>query len=214
MGSMIEELERALSRRPPVDQPALPGRMNHLRAGVLVPILAEGREVVLTRRTAHLKAHAGEVCFPGGKPEAGDDGLEGTALREAREELGIRDARVLGRLSSMPVYTSEHRLEPFVAAISGALVPEPGEVAQVLYAHPFDIIQRGTIEGVLVEVPAGRWEMPVFRLDGWLVFGATALTLVELIGVMAHVLGRPEPTLEIGELGWRTVMSRGAAALR
>jgi NTP pyrophosphohydrolases including oxidative damage repair enzymes len=58
--------------------------------------------VVFTQRTAHLSAHAGQISFPGGRSDEGDPTPEHTALREAREEVGIAPERVevLGRLRS------------------------------------------------------------------------------------------------------------------
>lgn len=59
-------------------------------AAVLVPIVArDGLTVLLTERTPHLAAHAGQISFPGGKPDPGDTGPVDTALREAEEEIGI-----------------------------------------------------------------------------------------------------------------------------
>ncbi len=60
-------------------------------AAVLVPVVArpEGLSVILTQRTAHLPSHAGQIAFPGGKIDGGDDGPRGAALREAEEEIGL-----------------------------------------------------------------------------------------------------------------------------
>jgi 8-oxo-dGTP pyrophosphatase MutT (NUDIX family) len=67
----------------------LPGE-NFRQAAVLVPIVArEEVTVLLTRRAAHLSAHAGQIAFPGGKPSPEDADLVETALREAEEEVGL-----------------------------------------------------------------------------------------------------------------------------
>jgi 8-oxo-dGTP pyrophosphatase MutT (NUDIX family) len=59
-------------------------------AAVLVPVVArEPLTVLLTERTSHLAAHAGQIAFPGGKPDPSDDGPTETALREAEEEIGL-----------------------------------------------------------------------------------------------------------------------------
>lgn len=62
-------------------------------AAVLVPVVARDElMVLLTERTPHLAAHAGQIAFPGGKPDPGDKGPIDTALREAEEEIGLSRA--------------------------------------------------------------------------------------------------------------------------
>ncbi|MDH3320042.1 MAG: CoA pyrophosphatase [Betaproteobacteria bacterium] len=104
------------------------------RASVLVPIVARPDELtmLLTRRTAHLKNHSGQIAFPGGGAEAGDASTEATALREAREEIGLDPARVelLGRLSDYHTRT-DYRVTPVVG-----LVAPPFELS--LDAHEVD----------------------------------------------------------------------------
>src|SRR5687767_43731 len=72
------------------------------KAAVLVPIVAHagGLSVLFTQRTTHLKAHSGQVSFPGGRAEPHDPTPEFTALRETEEEIGLRadDVEVLARL--------------------------------------------------------------------------------------------------------------------
>jgi 8-oxo-dGTP pyrophosphatase MutT (NUDIX family) len=76
-------------------------------AAVLVPLVERegGLTVLLTRRTDHLRDHAGQISFPGGRSEPHDDGPAATALREAAEEVGLQasHAEVIGRL---PAYTT------------------------------------------------------------------------------------------------------------
>src|SRR5437899_7222783 len=88
-------VDAALRANPPVDT-AL--------AGVLVPVLLEGGDprLVFTRRTDTLSRHAGEISFPGGLADAGEN-LPRAALREAKEELGLdpSDVELLGALPSV-----------------------------------------------------------------------------------------------------------------
>lgn len=78
-------------------------------AGVLIPIIdrAEGLSVLLTRRSADLKHHAGQVSFPGGRMESSDEDILATALRETHEEVGIHPdlVTVSGFLPPMPTIT-------------------------------------------------------------------------------------------------------------
>ena len=105
-------------------------------AAVLVPIVAHasGLTVLFTQRTVHLKAHSGQVSFPGGRAEPGDASPEETALRESEEEIGIARGRV-EVLARLPEYFTRtgFRVTPVVGLIEPPLVlaPDPGEVEAV-----------------------------------------------------------------------------------
>jgi 8-oxo-dGTP pyrophosphatase MutT (NUDIX family) len=81
----------------------------------------EGLALLLTRRTDHLRDHAGQISFPGGRVEPEDDGPVATALRETEEEIGLRREyiQVIGQL---PVYSTvtAFQVTPVVALV------EPG----------------------------------------------------------------------------------------
>lgn len=89
-------------------------------AAVLVPLVErpEGLRVLLTRRTEHLRDHAGQISFPGGGREPADPGPEATALREAEEEVGLarHHVQVLGRLPEYHTVTGFH-VTPVVAVV-------------------------------------------------------------------------------------------------
>jgi 8-oxo-dGTP pyrophosphatase MutT (NUDIX family) len=92
-------------------------------AAVLVPLVArpEGVTVLLTQRAAALRAHSGQIAFPGGKVDPEDDGPLGAALREAEEEIGLAPRHVtpLGFLG--PYFsTSGFRITPVVAMVEPA----------------------------------------------------------------------------------------------
>ena len=118
-----------------------------MEAAVLVPLVsrAEGIQVLLTQRTAHLDDHAGQICFPGGRAEPGDASREETALRETEEEIGLARGAIvpLGRLPDheMP---SGFRITPVVGWIEPpfSLTLDPFEVAgafEVPLAHFLDV---------------------------------------------------------------------------
>jgi 8-oxo-dGTP pyrophosphatase MutT (NUDIX family) len=106
-------------------------------AAVLIPIYdgPAGPTLILIRRTPG-GVHSGQVAFPGGRPEPEDAGLEQTALREAREELGINPAavRIVGRLPVVETMVSNFAIHAFVGRLKGrpAMVPQWSEVAAVL----------------------------------------------------------------------------------
>ena len=113
-------------------------------AAVLCPIVPrrEGLQVVLTRRAAHMRAHAGQIAFPGGKVEPGDPSPLATALREAREEIGLDadSVEVLGTLEPYVTVTG-FRVTPFVAIIAPAWrpLPDPEEV-EAVFEVPLDFL--------------------------------------------------------------------------
>ena len=117
---------------PSMRQPAHDGL---IPAAVLVPILARRPlAVLLTERTAHLSAHAGQIAFPGGKIDPEDDGPCAAALREAREEIGLEPRFVtpLGYLEPYRTGTG-FIITPVVARVDPgyALKPDPAEVEDV-----------------------------------------------------------------------------------
>jgi 8-oxo-dGTP pyrophosphatase MutT (NUDIX family) len=117
-----------------IDQPGL------VRAAVLIPLFKKNGEyhVLLTRRTDKVRHHKGQISFPGGRQDQGEDFLA-TALREAKEEMGIeaKDVRILGELDDMCTVASDFCIAPFVG-----LIP---------YPYPFKI-NRHEIEEI-IEVP-------------------------------------------------------------
>jgi 8-oxo-dGTP pyrophosphatase MutT (NUDIX family) len=203
-----------LAARAWVEHPALPGRTNHLRAGVAVPLRfgpQGGLDAWCTLRPRGLRRHGGEISLPGGGPEPQDADLEATARRELVEEVGVAAGRLLGRLSSVPVFTSEWRLEPFVLELAdGPPRPDPVEVERV-YAVSLDPYLRGqAIEGLRVDRFGAEVVMPLFRVDGLVIFGATAIVLWELLGALSDA----PPRLEAGDLRWEDVLADRAWVAR
>jgi 8-oxo-dGTP pyrophosphatase MutT (NUDIX family) len=146
-----------------------------LRNGVAVP---------LTVRASHLRRHAGQISLPGGAADPGET-LEGAALREAQEEIGVdpSSVRVLGLLTPVHVLVSGFTLNPIVGITDTRpdFQPAAHEVEQLLEVPLDDLqdasrIRTGTRirEGVAVEYP-------YFDLHGHQVWGATAMILGEFI---------------------------------
>ena len=113
-------------------------------AAVLFPIVLrpERPTVLLTQRTAHLRDHAGQVSFPGGRVEEEDLSAVHTALRETEEEIGLSRERieVLGFLPEYRTGTG-FRVIPVVALVEPPfdLRPDPFEVAEV-FEVPLDFL--------------------------------------------------------------------------
>jgi 8-oxo-dGTP pyrophosphatase MutT (NUDIX family) len=125
----------------PVD---LPDEASLKPAAVLVPLVAraDGLTVLLTQRAAALRAHSGQIAFPGGRADEADGGPLETALREAEEEIGLARAHVepLGFLDAYLTGTG-FRIVPVVALVTPPfdLAINPGEVDEA-FETPFDFL--------------------------------------------------------------------------
>ena len=114
------------------------------QAGVLIPIVErpEGATILLTRRPDHMRDHAGQVAFPGGRVDAGDDGPVDAALREAEEEIGLdrRLVEIVGQLDSYETRTG-FLITPVVGVLAAGFEPKPDptEVSDV-FEIPLDLV--------------------------------------------------------------------------
>lgn len=155
-------------------------------AAVLVPLVATGAavEVLLTRRTAHLHDHAGQISFPGGRTDEGDRDAIHTALREAEEEIGLPAAHV-DILGTLPEYLTGtgYRVTPVVGLIERPFEPrldrfevdEAFAVPLAFLMDPGNHERRAIVhEGVSRRFYAMPWTSAGRRYFIW---GATAAML-------------------------------------
>jgi len=155
-------------------------------AAVLAPLFEDDDgqlRLILTKRPDTMPTHAGHISFPGGRPDPGDDGPVGTAIREAHEEVGIDEdqVEVLGFLP--PIDTVEFTLlvVPVVARISTPLdlVPSEREVAKVYMPLVSDLADAENWS----HVPWNGWRVWYFDLGGDTLWGATARMVRQLVGL-------------------------------
>ena len=153
-------------------------------AAVLVPVVLGGEPgILLTKRTSHLSAHAGQVSFPGGRIDPEDSGPEAAALREAHEEIGLppSSVEVLGRLTDHITGTG-YRITPILSVIPPALTYALSAYeVESIFELPMRVLldpdaprrQRQHVKGVWREY----WVWP--HPDHF-IWGATAAILVQL----------------------------------
>jgi len=151
-------------------------------AAVLIPLAWSKDEwqLVFTRRTETVEHHKGQVSFPGGGCEIDESTPEATALREAREEIGLapQDVRLLGRLND--VYTITHfQVTPIVGVIPWpySFHPEPAEVGRVFTIPLLWLADPANWDEQSVTPQGQPRAFPVIRYhayDGEILWGATA----------------------------------------
>jgi 8-oxo-dGTP pyrophosphatase MutT (NUDIX family) len=155
-------------------------------AGVLVLLFSRSSEVkfLLTARPNTLARHAGQISLPGGVTEPGDVDLWHTALRETREELGIRTGRIrpLGQLDPVSLVVSNYVIAPFVGwnPLPPALRPDPAEVAECIEVPLSRLFDPLAVQEEKWELRGDFWYVCFFRLDDRIVWGATARILADL----------------------------------
>lgn len=160
-------------------QPLKPFERGPVPAAVLIALVRrpEGHTVLYTERSPDLRAHSGQVAFPGGKIDGSDDGPAAAALREANEEVSmtVEDATILGY---MPTYYTgtNYLITPVVAEVdpTGPFVPNPGEVHSV-FEVPLERILDAQSYGRF-SISRGGKEHSTWQIDhdGHVIWGITA----------------------------------------
>lgn len=159
-------------------------------AAVLVPLVdhSDAMSVLLTQRTAHLSAHAGQISFPGGRIEEHDSDAVAAALRETEEEVGLprRQVDVIGRLDNYVTGTG-FEITPIVGVVTPplALAIDPFEVAEAFEVPLAFILDRRNHQRVERESGGRRRSFFILPYAGRNIWGATAGILVNLAEVLA-----------------------------
>jgi 8-oxo-dGTP pyrophosphatase MutT (NUDIX family) len=148
-----------------------------------------GAEVILTKRSSRLKHHPGQIAFPGGKIDAGDDGPVAAALREAQEEVGlpVAQVRILGTLPAHETVTG-FAVTPVLAWIDGDFDPAPEE-GEVDEAFAVPLAHLMTTANYRVEARLWRGQMRRFYVvpyGPYYIWGATARMLRALADRMGQ----------------------------
>lgn len=162
---------------------------------LLFPDAAGEAFLILTERPFGDLRHAGQISLPGGRMDPGDDFPVGTALREAREEIGLNAEAagidILGTLDVVEVRVSGFLLTPVVAVARRLppLVADPREVASILLAPLAAFLPDAPIEMVEAEQDGFTLRYGAYAVQGHHVWGATARVLGQLGAVVGRSAG-------------------------
>ncbi|GAA1238299.1 CoA pyrophosphatase [Prauserella halophila] len=171
-----------------------------------------GPDVLLLRRADTLGSHAGQVAFPGGGAEDGDDGPIGTALREAEEETGVEVSgiRPVAMLPRLYIPVSRFAVTPVLAhweEPSPVHAVDPGEtaaVARVPLSGLADPANR-----LMVRVPRSDWKGPAFTVGELFVWGFTAGVLAALLQLGGWERPWDHTDVQDLDVAWARHMERG-----
>lgn len=190
---------QAMVRMAPIPRPLEPPTPDHRprEGGVLVLLYPCGPagelHLVLTRRSDTLGNHRGQISFPGGSVDPGDESTSQTALREACEEIGVcdgaADLQLLGDLTPLYIPPSDFRIYPHVAYLPHRphFVPQPDEVAELLEVPVSWFLDDSNIaaeEWIIRDEPR---QVPFYNVCGHKVWGATAMVLAEFAAAIAAI---------------------------
>ena len=161
------------------------------KAAVLVPVYVQDGDLtaVFTKRPADMRRHAGEISFPGGRRDEGEE-LRETALREAEEEIGLRRelVDVVGALPPTGTFVTSYEIYPFVGltAPGGTFRPNPVEVDEIVELSLPDLLagyekKRLIRRGVPIKTDT-------YTVRGHLIWGATARILAGLLERLKPIL--------------------------
>jgi 8-oxo-dGTP pyrophosphatase MutT (NUDIX family) len=183
---MKEQIRRALAAR----EKKVISDIGLTRTAVLQPQFdKDGRcHIVFTKRTDHLHHHKGQISFPGGGRHEQDRSMLETALRESREEIGLKesDVEILGELDDAATVTSLYHIVPFVGVIPYPydFKPEKFEVQEVFTVSLDDLMNKAVRKSENWTFGDTTIEMCSFELDGRVIWGATAWMLNQLLEII------------------------------
>ena len=185
----LPQIRRAIARHQPVRRPEF-GEA----AAVLVPLLPRpvGLHVLFTERSKELRAHAGQISFPGGRVDRGDADAAAAALREAREEVGLdrEHVEIVGALDDCPTFVTGFVITPVVGVVDPLAFtaagrypwnPSPAEIAALHELPLADFCEPKNLRVEMREREGVMFELYWYTVQGQTVWGATARILNQLI---------------------------------
>lgn len=147
----------------------------------------QGASVILTKRSAQMRTHKGEISFPGGRLDEGETPLE-AALRESHEEIGLHPqlVRPVGELNHVATLVSTSYIVPIVGAVDrhDHLVPMTEEVDKVLYVPVHELLHPDAFREERWQLDNRQISVLFFDIPGETIWGATARMLYQFLAML------------------------------
>lgn len=155
---------------------------------VLIPLYPDSKQdlnVILTLRTESIR-HAGQISFPGGRAEVNETPKE-TALRETKEEIGIKPAtiRLAGQISPLYLFKSDNKITPYVGFLDHkpTLTRNPNEVEEIITVKLNTLLSDTHLKRETWTLQERELEVPYWNIHRVPLWGATAMILSELLEI-------------------------------
>jgi 8-oxo-dGTP pyrophosphatase MutT (NUDIX family) len=164
-------------------------------SGVLLLLYPKDEEIcfILMRRPDYTGVHSGQISLPGGKFEPGDRDLIATALREAKEEVGIKPSavKIIGTLTPLYIPPSNYIVTPAVgwAERRPEFKADPREVDEMIEVRLSDFLDDRNVQSKRIKLFMGiSANFPCFYIEGNIIWGATAMMLSEFREILKEIL--------------------------
>ena len=182
----IDQVRRILNTRERrmIEQPSL------ARAAVLVPLFEKGEtcHIIFTKRSHNVRYHKGEISFPGGVVDEEDSELERTALREAFEEIGLKesDVQIIGVLDDIVTIT-QFVVTPFVGLFPYPypFKPSPIEIAELIEVPLSALLDEKCFGEREIIRGTGKEVVYAYQYDNHVIWGATARILKQFLDLIS-----------------------------
>lgn len=170
-------------------------RPDHRKGAVLMLFYPQDNNtfVPFIKRPSYEGVHSGQIAFPGGKYEEGDQRMDVTALRETEEEIGVAKEKIhlLGNLSEVYIPPSNFMVYPYIGITETApeFIPDPLEVERVIECPLPQLLDKNNRKVGKIQSSSGLIKAPYFDIAQETVWGATAMMLGEFTYLWEKVRG-------------------------
>lgn len=169
---------------------------NAKHAGVLAmfyPNQESSTNLALILRKTYNGVHSAQIGFPGGKIEPEDLTLKETAVRETYEEIGVEIANieVLKQMTEIYIPPSNYFVQPYLGICKSTpqFFKQEEEVEDIIEVDLHHFIDESSVVSSVVETSYNKkMEVPAFKLNGYVVWGATAMMLSEIKDLLKQML--------------------------
>jgi len=186
---MKEKIRQALASRQRISLDSI----GLTEAAVLIPIFCKDGEyhILFTQRSDLVPHHKGQISFPGGARSKADATLRDTALRESREEIGLKakDAEIVGELDDTPTTTSGYNISPFVAFIPYPykFVLSPFEITEIFSVPVSALLHKAKRKKERYTFGGRVFVGYSYEYEGRVIWGATAKIVEQLLKIWQSV---------------------------